>query len=141
MDFAPVIDAALGCLGGPDVPDITILPAQFFPRSGALPPERRLMMAVLARALLDLQTHAGTGTPRARRHQAEVEAWFASDDHVWPCSFVNLCHALDLDAAAVRSHLVRWRRPARANVVSLAVQGSDAARHAADQTQGLACAG
>ena len=49
MDLDPVIDAALGCLGGPDVvPDITILPAQFFPRSGALPPERRLLMAVLA---------------------------------------------------------------------------------------------
>jgi hypothetical protein len=141
MDFAPVIDAALGCLGGPDVPDITILPAQFFPRSGALPAERRLMMAVLARALLDLQTHAGTGTPRARRHQAEVEAWFASDDHVWPCSFVNLCHALDLDADSVRSRLVRWRRAARANVVRLSVERSAAARPAASRTQDIACAG
>ena len=142
MDFDPVIDAALGCLGAPEVvPDITILPAQFFPRSGALPPERRLMMAVLARALLDLQTHAGTGTRRARRHLAEVEAWFASDDDVWPCSFVNLCHALDLDASSVRSRLVRWRRAARTNVVSLPVQGSAAARPAADQPQGLACAG
>ena len=141
MDFDLVIDAALGCLGGPDVPDITILPAQFFPRSGALPPERRLMMAVLARALLDLQTHAGTGTLRASRHLAEVEAWFASDDDVWPFSFVSLCLALDLDADAIRSRLVRWRRAARANVVSLAVEGSAAARHAADQTQGLACAG
>jgi len=141
MDFAPVIDAALGCLGGPDVPDITILPAQFSPRSGALPPERRLMMAVLARALLDLQTHVGTGTPRASRHLAEVEAWFASDDDVWPFSFVSLCLALDLEADAIRSRLVRWRRAARANVVSLAVEGSAAARHAADQTQGLACAG
>jgi hypothetical protein len=141
MDLDPVIDAALGCLGGPDVPDITILPAQFFPRSGALPPERRLMMAVLARALLDLQTHAGTGTRRASRHLAEVEAWFASDDDVWPFSFVSLCLALDLDADAIRSRLVRWRRAARANVVRLAVEGSAAARHAADQTQGLACAG
>jgi hypothetical protein len=141
MDFAPVIDAALGCLGGPDVPDITILPAQFFPRSGPLPAERRLMMAVLARALLDLQTHAGTGTPRARRHQAEVEAWFASDDHVWPCSFVNLCHALDLDADSVRSRLVRWRRAARANVVRLSVERSAAARPAASRTQDIACAG
>ena len=141
MNADPVIDAALGCLGGPDVPDITILPAQCFPGSGALPPERRLMMAVLARALLDLQTHAGTGTPRARRHLAEVEAWFASDDHVWPCSFVNLCHALDLDAAAVRRRLVGWRRAARANVVCLAVERSAAARPAASRIQGLACAG
>jgi hypothetical protein len=141
MDVAPMIDAALGCLGGPDVPDITILPAQFFPRSGAFPPERRLMMAVLARALLDLQTHAGTGTPRARRHLAEVEAWFASDDDVWPCSFVNLCHALDLDAEAVRRRLVGWRRAARANVVCLSVERSAAARPAASGSHDLACAG
>jgi hypothetical protein len=141
MDFAPVIDAALGCLGGPDVSDITILPAQFFPRSGALPPERRLMTAVLARALLDLQTHAGTGTPRARRHRAGVEAWFASDDDGWPFSFVNLCHALDLDADAVRSRLAHWRRAARANVVRLSAERSAAARPAAYQPQGLACAG
>jgi hypothetical protein len=140
MDFALVIDTALGCLGGRDVPD-TILPAQFFPRSGALPPERRLMMAMLARALLDLQTHAGTGTPRARRHRAEVEAWFASDDDVWPCSFVNLCHALDLDADAVRSRLARWRRAPRANVVRLSVERRTAARPAASRTQDLACAG
>ena len=99
------------------------------------------MMAVLARALLDLQTHAGTGTPQARRHLAAVEGWFGSDDDVWPCSFVNLCHALDLDAFSVRSHLVRWRRAARTNVVSLPVQGSAAARPAAAQAQGLACAG
>ena len=141
MDFDSVIDSLLGCLGGPDVPDITILPAQFFRRSGALPPERRLMMAVLRKALLDLQTHAGTGTPRARRHLAEVEAWFASDDHVWPCSFVNLCHALDLDAAAVRRRLVGWRRAARANVVRLAVERRAAARPAASGTHDLACAG
>jgi hypothetical protein len=141
-DFAPVIDAAFRCLRGPhDVPDTTVLPAQFFPRAAALAPERRLMMAVLARALLDLQTHAGTGARRARRHLAEAEAWFASDDDVWPFSFVNLCHALDLDASSVRGRLVRWRRAAHTNVVSLPVQGSAAAWPAADQAQGLACAG
>jgi hypothetical protein len=141
MDFDPVIDSALGCLGAPEVVPDTILPAQFFPRVAALAPERRLMMAVLARSLLDLQSNAGTGTRRARRHLAEVEAWFASDDDVWPFSFVNLCHALDLDASSVRSRLLRWQRVARANVVSLPVQGSAAARLAADRGQGLACAG
>jgi hypothetical protein len=141
MDFDPVIDSALGCLGAPEVVPDTILPAQFFPRVAALAPERRLMMAVLARSLLDLQSNAGTGTRRARRHLAEVEAWFASDDDVWPFSFVNLCHALDLDTCSVRSRLVRWQRVGRANVVSLPVQGSAAARPAADQAQDLACAG
>jgi hypothetical protein len=141
MDFDSVIDSALGCLGAPEVVPDTILPAQFFPRAAALAPERRLMMAVLARSLLDLPSNAGTGTQRARRHLAEVEAWFVSDDDVWPFSFVNLCHALDLDASSVRSHLVRWRRAAHTNVVSLPVQGSAAARPAAAQAQGLACAG
>ena len=141
MNVDPVIDSAIRCLGGPDVPEITILPAQFFPHSGALPPERRLMMAVLARALLDLQMHAGTGTLRARRHRAEVEAWFVSDDRVWPCSFVNLCHALDLDADAVRSSLVGWRRAACTNVVRLSIERSAAARPAASRTRDLACAG
>jgi hypothetical protein len=141
MDFDSVIDSALGCLGAPEVVPDTILPAQFFPRAAALAPERRLMMAVLARSLLDLPSNAGTGTRRARRHLAEVEAWFASDDDVWPFSFVNLCHALDLDASSVRSHLVRWRRAAHTNVVSLPVQGSAAARPAASGTHDLACAG
>jgi hypothetical protein len=96
MNVDPVIDVALGCLGG---------------------------------------------TPRARRHLAEVEAWFASDDHVWPCSFVNLCHALDLEADAVRSRLVRWPLAARANVVRLSVERSAAARPAASRIHHLACAG
>jgi hypothetical protein len=142
MDLDPVIDAALGRLRGPhDVPDTTVLPAQFFPRSVVRPPERRLMMAVLARALLDLQTHAGTGTPQARRHLAAVEGWFGSDDDVWPFSFVNLCHALDLDTDAVRRRLVGWRRATRANVVRLSVERSATAWPAASRTQGLACVG
>jgi hypothetical protein len=141
MDFDPAIDAALGRLGATEVVPDAILPAQFFPRAAALAPERRLMMAVLAGAVRDLQSSAGTGTLRARRHLAEVEAWFASDDDVWPFSFVNLCHALDLDASSVRSRLLRWQRVARANVVGLRVRGSAAARPAADQAQGLACAG
>jgi hypothetical protein len=141
MDFDSVIDSALGCLGAPEVVPETILPAQLFPRAAALAPERRLMMAVLARSLRDLRSNAGTGTRRARKHLAEVEAWFASDDDVWPFSFVNLCHALDLDASSVRSRLVRWRRAARTNVVSLPVQGSAAARPAASRTQDIACAG
>jgi len=141
MDFDPVIDSALGCLGAPEVVPDTILPAQFFPRAAALAPERRLIMAVLARSSRDLQSNAGTGTRRARRHLAEVEAWLASDDDGWPFSFMNLCHVLDLDLSSVRSGHMRWRRVARAHVVGLRVRGSAAARPAADQARGLPCAG
>jgi hypothetical protein len=41
MDVDPMIDTVLGGLGGPDVPDITILPAQCFSGSGARTRERR----------------------------------------------------------------------------------------------------
>ncbi len=127
MDFDQVIDSALGCLGAPEVVPDTILPAQFFPGTAARGPERRLMMAVLARALLDLQRDAGPGTRRARRHLAEVEAWFASDSDVWPFSFVNICHALALDAAAVRSRLGPWRQGAQPKVVRLPIPAADEA--------------
>jgi len=127
MNFDQVIDSALGCLGAPEVVPDTILPAQFFPGTAAHGPERRLMMAVLARALLDLQRDASTGTRRARRHLAEVEAWFASDSDVWPFSFVNICHALALDAAAVRSRLGPWRQGAQPKVVRLPIPAADEA--------------
>ena len=127
MDFDQVIDSALGCLGAPEVVPDAILPAQFFPGTAAHGPERRLMMAVLARALLDLQRDAGTGTRRARRHLAEVEAWFASDSDVWPFSFVNICHALALDAAAVRSRLGPWRQGAPPKIVRLPIPAADEA--------------
>src|SRR4029450_10125016 len=126
MDFAPVIDSALGCLGAPEVVPDTILLAQFFPRAAALAPERRLMMAVLARSLLDLPSNARTARRRARRRLAAGEAWFASDDDVWPFSFVNLCHALDLDPSSVRSRHVRWRRVAPAHAVGLRGRGGRA---------------
>src|SRR4029450_2398919 len=52
---------------------------------------------------------------------------FPSADAGCPFPFVNLCHALDLDACSVRSRLVRWRRVAGAHVVTLPVQGGTAA--------------
>jgi len=54
--------------------------------------------------------------------------------------FVNLCHALDLDADAVRSRLGHPRQAARANVVRFSVERSAPARPAAYRTHGLACA-
>src|SRR5213596_3542228 len=73
----PMIDSLLGGLEGPGVGPETILPEQFFQASAALPPEKQLMLAVLAVTLLDLQRSAGARTPRARRLADEVDAWFA----------------------------------------------------------------
>src|SRR3989442_8376217 len=110
----PMIDSTLGSPDGPGVVPEAILPEQFFRPSAALPPEKRLMLAVLEGALLDLQRSAGVRTARARRLADEVDAWFAADDEGWPCSFLNVCQALGLDVSAVREPGSRvgggWRR-------------------------------
>jgi hypothetical protein len=135
----PMIDSTLGSPEGPGVVPETILPEQFF-RPSALPPENRLMLAVLEEALLDLRRNVGARTPRARLAD-EVDTWFAADDEGWPCSFLNVCQALGLDVSAVRTRVARWQRMALAKVVSLPLEGSDAGRHPADQAQNLARAG
>src|SRR6184192_4567727 len=90
----PMIDSALESAEGPGVVPETILPEQFFRPSAALPSEKRLMLAVLGEALLDLRRSADARTPRGRRLADEVDAWFAADDEGWPCSFLSICHAL-----------------------------------------------
>jgi len=135
------IDSPLGSLDGPGVVPETILSEQFFRPSAALPPEKRLMLAVLKAALLDLQRSAGARTTRARRRGDEVDTWFAADDEGWPCSFLRICDALDLDASAVRTRVARWRTEARANVVTLRIGRTDAHRPAVKAERRVATAG
>ena len=136
-----MIDSVLGSPEGPGVVPETILPEQFFRPSAALPPEKRLMLAVLEGALLDLQGSAGARTPRARRLADEVDAWFAADDEGWPCSFLNVCQALGLDVSAVRTRAARWRTEAQASVVTLRVERADAYYPALDAERSVATAG
>jgi hypothetical protein len=140
MRFEP-IDFPLGSLDGPGLVPETVLPAQFFRPSAALPGEKRLMVAVLAAALLDLRRSADARTPRARRLADEVDAWFAADDEDWPCSFLRICHALGLDASAVRTRLAHWRIEARANVVTLRIERTDANHPAVNAGRSVATAG
>ena len=135
----PMIDSALESAEGPGVVPETILPEQFFRPSAALPPEKRLMLAVLEGALLDLQRRAST--PRARRLADEVDTWFAADDEGWPCSFLNVCHALGLDVCAVRTRAARWRTEARASVVTLRIERTDANHRTVDAERSVATAG
>ena len=137
----PMIDSTLGSPDGPGVVPEAILPEQFFRPSAALPPEKRLMLAVLKAALLDLQRSAGARTTRARRRADEIDTWFAADDEGWPCSFLRICDALDLDASAVRTRVARWRTEARANVVTLRIERTNAHRPAVNAEQRVATAG
>ena len=133
----PMIDSAFGSAEAPGIVPETILPEQFFRPSAALPPEKRLMLAVLEGALLDLQRSAGARTPRARRLADEVDAWFAADDEGWPCSFLNVCQALGLDV----TRAARWRAEAQASVVTLRVERADAYHPALDAERSVATAG
>jgi len=137
----PIIDSTLGFPEGPGVVPEAILPEQFFRPSAVLPPEKRLMLAVLEGALLDLQKSAGARTPSARRLADEVDAWFAADDEGWPCSFLNVCRALGLDVSAVRTRVARWRTEPQANVVTLQVERTDAYHPAVNAERSVATAG
>src|SRR2546427_3157726 len=89
----------------PIVPETTVLPEQFRlqAKTDAFLPAKRLMVAVLERALGEYETYAARTDWRERRQFAEVEAWFASDDTGWPFSFVPICEALGLDVPSVRA--------------------------------------
>ena len=67
--------------------------------------ERALMLAILEDAIRCLEGHGATSD--------EALVWVRSDADDWPCTFVNVCAALDLDPTALRAGLLALRaRPA-----------------------------
>jgi hypothetical protein len=87
-----------------------MLPAQLVDtaRWGAVAdqPERRLMLAVLSDAIVALQRRR----PRVPyRGRGEAERWVLSDDRRWPCSFVNVCEALNLAPEPLRRAVLALR--------------------------------
>jgi hypothetical protein len=66
-------------------PDL-ILPAQFL-RASTASPEKRLLLAVLEEAVGTYQRHVVESESRSPEVFADVEAWFASEDTDWLCSF------------------------------------------------------
>jgi len=75
-----------------------------------LEPEKRLMLTVLLDATRTLQKHVRAEHRRGVRPLSEAEKWFAADNTDWPFSFVNICEALGLNAARLRSGLTSWRK-------------------------------
>ncbi|MCC6764551.1 MAG: hypothetical protein IT293_07795 [Deltaproteobacteria bacterium] len=80
-------------------------------------PERRLLFAILADAIVRVRRLA-TAPRHAAIELREAERWIRSDDREWPCSFVNVCEALDIEPAPLRRAVLAWRRAAggRTNV-------------------------
>lgn len=63
--------------------------------------ELRLKFAVLEDALRILL--GGSRGPGTRQVWREARAWLLERDQDWPFSFERLCHALEIDAEALRS--------------------------------------
>lgn len=116
----------------------SVLPSQYFAQAAvdaSLQPEKRLMLAVLEDAVGSFQKYVNARERTAQKLFAEVEDWFASDDQEWPFSFVNISHALGLEAPYLRRGLARWkdrqRTPAgsASNVVRFPFRRVNGSRH------------
>jgi hypothetical protein len=81
-----------------------ILPGQYFRRQ-AMTAEQRLMLAVLEDGL-NILLKPTRLERRAAMLRAETEQWLLSDDTTWPFAFLNVCHALDLDAGGIRRRVL-----------------------------------
>jgi hypothetical protein len=88
------------------------LAAQWWPPH-ALRPEQRLLRAVLEEALAELAAgRIAAASPLNNQRRRELLDWFASHDRSWPCSFENVCDAIDLDPERLRGKLVKLRAAA-----------------------------
>jgi len=74
------------------------------PSVAPLEAEKRLMLAVLERAVNDLRTYAIVPTGRGRGLFMEVEAWFDSSA-TGPFDFESICQATGLDPDFIRKGL------------------------------------
>lgn len=93
------------------------LPANYFAVRGAfLTGERRLLHAVLERALIDVTQHAGATGRHRRNVVAKARAWFESRDRVWLYSFERVAEALEVDAEYIRRLIANHAAAIRATL-------------------------
>jgi len=76
----------------------------------AMPPELRLMLAVIEDAIVTFQRGLISRNPMERRRGCEVEQWVSSRESDAVFSFENICSTLHLDADCVRDGLLRMKR-------------------------------
>jgi len=75
-------------------------------QSGEVCPERQLAVAVLSQAADDLQKFRYARSGAGYSLYADARKWIASNDRLWPYSFLNLCDALHLAADVMRAELL-----------------------------------
>lgn len=76
-------------------------------------PEKRLILALLAGALWELQDAVRLEHRRDDPAFQRLESWFFSRDRAWPFSFENVCEHLDIDADWIRRRVAVLTREPR----------------------------
>jgi hypothetical protein len=76
------------------------------PGSSKVCPERKLAVAVFSQAANDLQKFRYARRGAGYSLYADARKWIASNDRLWPYSFLNLCDALHLPADVIRAELL-----------------------------------
>jgi hypothetical protein len=94
-------------LDGDVLVDLVVLPAQIAGLRGPLSGVPALLVAMLEEAIATLLAGARTRDPRRRAEAARAERWFRSRDVSYAFAFESVCHALDLDAEALRREILR----------------------------------
>ncbi len=95
-----------------------VLPEQMYPTRAAdasIVPEKQLLLAVLEEAIATFQRYVLDTGRRGRRLFREAETWLLAEEPDWPCSFRNICDALEIDVEYLRRGLLGWRDARRAN--------------------------
>ena len=72
-------------------------------------PECRLLWAVLQDGMETYRKYTGATSRRGQRLFADAERWIMENDPTWLCSFVSICHVLELEPGYLRARLQRWR--------------------------------
>lgn len=76
-----------------------------------------MLWAVLQDGIETYMKYAHATNRRGKRLFAEAEHWVLQDDPTWLCSFVSICHVVEIEPAYLRAGLRRWR--ARINLPDL----------------------
>jgi hypothetical protein len=76
------------------------------PEAPAVAPEKALVTSVLKQAARDIRRFRNPGTRLEREVYRDAYDWITSPDISWPFSFLNVCHALGIDAESTRYELL-----------------------------------
>lgn len=61
---------------------------------------------VLNQARRDLRRFRSATSKHGRELYLDAHRWISADEHSWPFSFLNVCHALDLAPEIVRQEIM-----------------------------------